>query len=245
LLRETAGVPARQGGEEVADRGAPRVDHAAASRLEAGDDPARHRRRVAEGRAGEHPLDPRRQARLPLHSGVNRSGQHLHHPHAGPLHLHRQRLGREGEGGLGRRVGAEAGPGADLAHRGDVDDRAVAALAHRRRQRLDQHQGAPVVDLERLPRLLAVADGGDPAPDPAAGVVDQHVDLVESGQGSAGELRGGARIREVGFDHRRRRLPGGGDLLCQRFQPRPASSRYRQPRALCRQLLCQLATDPA
>ena len=87
---------------------------------------------------------------------------------------------REGvEGRLRRDVGGESRHVGLHADRADVDDLAGAALAHRRQEPQDQPHGAEVVELHRpLEVVEAVVGQRDRAPDRAAGVVDQDVDVA-------------------------------------------------------------------
>ena len=87
----------------------------------------------------------------------------------------RERVERRLRGDVGgepRHVGLHA-------DRADVDDLAGAALAHRRQQPQDQPHRAEVVELHRpLEVVEAVVGERDRAPDRAAGVVDQDVDVA-------------------------------------------------------------------
>ena len=92
----------------------------------------------------------------------------------------RERVERRLRGDVGRearRVGLHA-------DRADVDDVARLALPHHRQQLEDQLHRPEVVELHRALEVVeAVVGERDRAPDRAAGVVDQDVDVAVLGRG--------------------------------------------------------------
>src|SRR5579884_323213 len=149
-----------------------------------------HRRGDVLGRAQATQRDalqqrrlPRRPVRLPLPPRA-RVAQHEAGGHAGDRDLPRTELPGELPGepdlaGLGAGVGLDAGEaGAPSRARGDVDDAAVPALLHDRRDRpaavkgageVHRHDGAPLLGGHLFDRLAHLAEH-------APGHVDQDVD---------------------------------------------------------------------
>ena len=136
--------------------------------------------------------------------GAGESGQHIVHGDALGGQLARQRLGPARDGGTDGIGHAEAGDG--FLHRGrdDVDDAAVACLAHARDQGLGRNLGGDQVLAEGVRELCRSCVEGGPRGG-SAGVVHQHVHRARGGDGREGGLHGGG----VGEVHGADRMAAG------------------------------------
>ncbi|EHN08834.1 hypothetical protein PAI11_43400 [Patulibacter medicamentivorans] len=137
-------------------------------------------------------------------------------------------LGRDAAGELvqrrlRRQVGGELGGVDEQALGEDVDDVALAALAHRRQQRQGQLDRGVVVDLHRPLEVVDPVVGAVHGPaDRVAGVVDEDVDLAVLGQDRGRERIDRVEVRQVaGMDGRA--ATGGDDLVAHPLELRPAA----------------------
>src|SRR6267142_1592950 len=115
---------------------------------------------------------------------LRRGGRHAVDQHAGLGKLLAERLGERDQSALGRSVGGRVGIAFLAGDRGDVDDAAVAGLHHVRYHGAAAEKRAIEVDIDdALPLAHRIVDdrharAGD------TGVIDQHVDASELGDGS-------------------------------------------------------------
>jgi hypothetical protein len=133
-----------------------------------------------------------------------------------PADLHPQRVGDGLDGVLGGVVGAAARERQPPAHRGDVDDRARAGLAHPRQHELGEAQETEHVGLE-LAADRVHRQRLERTRERVARVIDQHVDAPGLGQRRphrvlAGHVEGeGPAARRLELVERRRLARGGED----------------------------------